>query len=301
MIDILEYKKGQADFPCVLLLGYFDGVHIGHRRLIQKAKEIAAKRHAMQDTQECRVGIMTFYEAKQGAQIYNFKERLSLFEKLGLNFVYVAKYNESFRNLSADKFLKTVISDLKVEAFVCGEDFRFGKGAQGDVSFLKKFSNSHEICAYIEPLVQVEASKAAATLAKRYLDEGDMLSLTKLLGEPYFIQGNVTTEGRKVGRSLGFPTANIHVGKEKYPLRYGVYAVSSIIDGKVFKGIANYGNRPTFQDERIVLEAFFDGFSGNLYGRELKLEFLFYIRPIEKFESEEKLILQLKEDLKKIR
>lgn len=293
-MQIVDYRTGNWNKPCVLLLGYFDGVHVGHRALIAKAKK-TAEEHGW------TVGIMTFYDSKRGGQIFLFDERIRIFEDLGLDFVYAAPFNEEFRATSWLEFLDHTLQNVNVRAFVCGKDFTFGKDAAGDVQKLYDFAKLNNITIFVEELIGFDGEKAAATVAKRYLDEGEMEKLCALLGERYFICGQVSTEGRHVGRKLGFPTANLHINREKYPLKRGVYAVRAMLDGKVYRGIANYGARPTFDDARVVLEIYFDGYRGDLYGKELKVEFDFFLREIRKFDSAEELSAQLNRDLEKIR
>lgn len=293
-MQTVEYRTGRWKEPCVLLLGYFDGVHVGHRALIAKAKKTAAE-HGW------TVGIMTFYDSKRGGQIFLFDERVRIFESLGLDFVYAASFNDAFRSTSWQEFLDQTLQNVSVRAFVCGEDFTFGKDAAGDVRKLCEYSDLNNIDVFVEKLIGFDGEKAAATMAKRYLDEGEMEKLCALLGERYFICGQVSTEGRHVGRRLGFPTANLHINGEKYPLKRGVYAVRARLDGKEYRGIANYGARPTFGDERVVLEIYFDGYCGDLYGKDLKVEFDFFLREIRKFENAEELSAQLNRDLEKIR
>lgn len=289
-----ELNYGERGEPCVFLLGYFDAVHIGHRRLIQRAKELAA-------AYGVKVAAMTFYDAKRGAQVYVYKERMQLFASLGVDYVVSAHFDGAFRDTDGKDFLDTVAGRCGVKAFVCGEDFRFGKGASCDEEFLLRYCRERAIAVEVMPLIYFRGQKVSATLAKSFLDRGDIPSLNELLGERYFISGTVATEGRHVGRGLGFPTANIHPSPEKYPLKEGVYAVSVLLGGKNYRGIANFGPRPTFGDGRVVCETYLDGFSGDLYGKEITVRFDFYIRGIMKFSSPAALEEQLKKDLEKIR
>lgn len=294
MIQIVDYEKGVWNTPCILLLGYFDGMHVGHRQLLERARHLAREKGYS-------VGLMTFYDGKNGGQIYLFEERLYLFEKLGADFVYAAHFNESFRATEGMSFLGHIISALNIKVFVCGTDFTFGKDAACGTAELQKFCRSQDIETIVCPLVALHGEKAAASLAKRYLREGQPEKLAELLGDRYFICGQVVSEGRHIGRKMGFPTANLHLAPEKYPLKAGVYAVTAEVGGVQYRGIANYGSRPTFDDGRIVLEVYLDGFTGDLYNKRITVCFDFYIRDIRKFASAEALAEQLKKDLEKIR
>ncbi len=293
-MKIIPFGEKKYENSCVLLLGYFDAMHIGHRKLIADAKQIAIR-------EGIETGLMTFTGAKKGGQVFVFEERLRLYRETGIDFVYPAEFNSEFRNMSGEEFLRQVTDQMNVKEFVCGEDYRYGKNAESGIKELSEFCKEKSIALYAERLVEYGGEKAAASEAKRLLDEGNVEALEKLLGGKYFISGNVSTEGRRVGTRIGFPTANIHPQVGKYPLRQGVYAVWAEIDGKKYKGIANYGARPTFEDMRIVLEIYFVGYEGNLYGKELTVYFDYFLRENRKFSCAEELQAQLKKDLEKLK
>ena len=290
---IVNYGAGDGT-PCVLLLGYFDGVHVGHRALISFAAA-----HARE--YGCGVAVMTFRGAKNGGQIYTLSERCSIFAELGADLAYVADYGSSFRETSGTDFLQQVCADLDVRAFVCGEDFTYGRGAACTARDLAAFASARHLSAFVRPLLSCGGEKAAASRAKELLAAGDIPALTQLLGDRYRVAGRVETEGRRVGRSIGFPTANIHLPPEKYPLRTGVYAVTLRTVQGEYRGIANYGARPTFGDDRIVLEVYADGYAGDLYGAEVTVLFDRRLRDVIKFESVAALTAQLQKDLENIR
>lgn len=295
MLRIIDYNSDEKiKEPCVIMLGYFDGMHIGHRALLHAALARAAKEHL-------KVVIMTFYEGKKGAQIYLFEERVKLFDKLGADYVLAARFDESFKSITKDEFINSIFNKFNVKALVCGEDFTFGKNACGNINDVKQSAFEHGASLIEMPLVGIYEHKAAASLAKEYLDSGDIKKLNKLLGDRYFISGKVSSEGRKVGTKLGFPTANLHISPEKYPLRQGVYAVGVELDKREYKGIANYGSRPTFNDGQVVFEVYIDGYDGDLYGKKITVYIDGRIRDIEKFASADELKIQLKKDLEKIR
>ena len=295
MLKIIDYDSAERmEEPCVLMLGYFDGMHIGHRALLHAAMNRAAK-------ENLKVGVMTFYGGKKGGQIYVFEERVRLFESLGADFALAARFDDAFRRTEKQDFLRAVFATCNVRALVCGEDFTFGRDAAGTAEDVKRAAFEHGASLTVLPLVGIYEHKAAASLAKEYLAAGDVEKLNQLLGGRYFVAGRVSTEGRRVGSKLGFPTANLHLSNEKFPLRQGVYAVSVPIGGREFRGIANYGARPTFGDERVVLEVYLDGYKGDLYGEEIVVYFDGRLRDIRKFESADAHKAQLKIDLEKIR
>ncbi len=295
MLKIIDYNSDEKiNEPCVVMLGYFDGMHIGHRALLRAAKECAEK-------ERLKVVVMTFYGGKKGAQIYIFEERVKLFKKLGVDYVLAARFDESFKSIDKNEFINSVFNKFNVKALVCGEDFTFGKNASGNVNDIKRSADERLISLMVMPSVDVYNRKAATSLAKEYLDSGDIKKLNKLLGDRYFICGKVGSEGRKVGTKLGFPTANLHVSPEKYPLKQGVYAVCVELDGKEYKGIANYGSRPTFCDEQVVFEVYMVDFDGDIYGREITVYINERIRDIKKFANTDELKVQLKNDLEKIK
>ena len=287
-------RYGERGEDCVFLLGYFDAVHIGHRKLIARAKELAQSRGVS-------LAALTFTDAKRGAQVYVFSERVAILSSLGVDYVCAAPFDEEFKNTEGETFLDVVTRSCGVRAFVCGEDLSFGKGASCGKVCLAEYCQKRGIPAEIMPIVSIGGEKASASLAKKYLDKGDVSSLNALLGDRYFISGQVETEGRHVGRRLGFPTANLHPQEGKYPLRQGVYAVRAEVCGREYRGIANYGARPTFGDGRVVCETYLDGFSGDLYGKTLTVRFDRFLRPVMKFSSAEELRRQLERDLEKIR
>lgn len=294
MLPVIDYETGRFGRPCILLLGYFDGVHVGHRRLISRAKEEGAARGLP-------VGIMTFYGGKNGGQIFDFDERLFLFRSLGLDFVCAARFDGAFRATDGEAFLEHLRTALGVRLFVCGEDYTYGRGAAGNADSLRRYASSHGAEALVLPLVNAGGEKAATSRAKQLLGSGDMAALAELLGGRYFVRGRVSTEGRHVGRRIGYPTANLHLPPEKYPPATGVYAVTVAAEGALYRGIANYGARPTFGDEQVVLEVYVDGYRGDLYGQELIVYFDFRIRGVRKFDSAAQLSEQLQKDLEKIR
>ena len=278
-------EKLQLSSPCVLLMGGFDGLHIGHEKLIECAKEYSLP-----------IGITAMTGAK-GKSVFTLSEREKIFSAHGLQFYIPFAFTEEFQNTSKEDFLSSVIGNFNVKAFVCGQDFRFGKGAQGSPEFLHQFTG---VPVHALHVFTVQGKKVSVSSVKEFLAKGDLLKANQLLLTPFFLTAKVE-EGRKMGRMLGFPTANFTYPEEKFPLKEGVYAVHAEIDGIIYRGIANFGACPTFGVKYTKVEVHFDGFDGNLYGRELDVYFDFYMRDIQKFNDTQALIAQLQKDLLCIR
>lgn len=269
----------------VMLLGGFDGMHLGHRKLLEKAKSYGLP-----------VGVMTIVGGKDTESVFTFAEREKIFRRLGIDFVFELPFSE-IKALSADEFLSLLFDNFSPQAFVCGEDFRFGKGAAGTPAMLKE---STRVRVEVETLVEVNGEKVSTTAIKRALAVGEVEKANTLLGEEFFLLGEVVA-GRKIGRTLGFPTANIVYPKEKYALKKGVYETRVQLDGAVYKGITNYGARPTFSDEQVCTETYLDGFTGDLYGKTLEVRFVRFLREIRKFDGVERLKEQLQKDIRRVR
>lgn len=271
--------------PCVMLLGGFDGIHAGHRRLLDRAKGYGLP-----------VGIMTIDGGKHSKNLFTFAEREEIFAKEGVDFAFELPFSE-IRDLSPQEFLGLLARNFRPRAFVCGTDFRFGKDAAGTPDFLK---SDTRVSVDVEELVSVNGEKVSATAIKRLLGGGDAEGAGKLLGMPFFMRGEVVKD-RQVGRTIGFPTANIFYPEEKFPLKKAVYETRVTVDGKEYKCISNFGARPTFGDEKVITETYLDGFEGDLYGRETEVRFVRFLRDIEKFDGAEALKKQLETDIRRVR
>lgn len=277
-------EKWKENEPCVMLLGGFDGMHVGHTRLLSRALSFGLP-----------VGVMTIVGGK-GQGIFTLEERLSVFSSRGADFAFVLPFDE-IKDEFHCSFSQLLIERFNVQAFVCGEDFRFGKHAIGTPKTLK---DNTRVRVEVEKLVEMNGEKVSTRTIKERLLLGDLPRANALLGERFFLIGKVEAD-RKVGRTLGFPTANIAYPKDKFPIKKGVYETLVNVDGKSYKGITNYGARPTFNDVAVWTETYLDGFSGDLYGRTLKVEFKRLLREIEKFPNAEALKAQLERDIRRIR
>ena len=239
---------------------------------------------------------MTIYGERRGAPLFTLAERREIFRSLGFAFVCETEFAK-IKDVTATAFARTLQEEYNVKAFVCGDDFRFGKGANGTPKTLQSATDA-EVC--VEEILTLDGEKISSSSVKNALDSGNVARAQTLLGERFFLLGQVEQD-RKVGRTLGFPTANIAYPQGKYAMKIGVYETCVNVDGTAYKGITNYGARPTFNDGQVWTETYLDGFSGDLYGQTLQVQFVRFLRDIRRFESADALKAQLTEDIRRVK
>ena len=288
-MDIVKYGL-KLNYNCVLCLGYFDGIHLGHTALINKAKDVAKAKNV-------NLAVFLFTGGKNSeGDLFTFEERLIKLKTLGVDVVIYKELNEEFKNTLAKDFLKDLTKFYNLKTVVTGSDFTFGKKALGNVKTLKDFMNNRGVEVLTFDLVLTNDSKVSTSDIKNLLKQGEIVKANELLGGNYFIRERIV-KGKQKGRELGFPTANMVLSQEKMKIKSGVYLTLSIINGNVYPAITNVGAQPTFDGENYVIESYFHGFNGDLYDKILSVYFVDYIRDIKRFDSVKQLKEQLKKDL----
>ena len=289
-----------SDNGVVIALGYFDSVHVGHRKVIEKGVNLSKQLN-------CKPVVFTFDGNLRSAIgkgdekfVYTTSERKIIFQEMGVRDVFYAPVTKEFLGLSHGEFLQYVNQVFNVKGYVCGKDFRFGKGGEGNVDYLSEYAKSKGQRLEIADILMVGEKKVSTSLIKELLSSGDVASANKLLGKNYFITGNVF-EDRKVGSKIGFPTVNIKIDKDKQCLKNGVYHGAILISGEWKKAVINYGARPTFDLNDKLIEAHVIDFNGDLYGENLTVRFDGFLREIQKFVSVEQLKNQLEKDVEKVK
>jgi riboflavin kinase/FMN adenylyltransferase len=286
--------------PTVLALGYFDSVHVGHRKVIEKAKEYAVSHGAMLTVVTFGGNLRAVLSGAQDKTVYLTKERKELLKQAGADEVYFAPVSANFLSKGKLAYLNMLNKKYKVICYVCGDDYRFGKSGKGNTQDIVRYAKSHNQHSIILDIEKDCGKKISTSYIKELLTSGNVKKANRLLGIPYFVTGKVF-EDRKVGRDLGFPTLNVKIDSEKHSLKNGVYSGHIYIDGKKHKTIINYGCRPTFDLCEKLVEAHVLDFNGNLYGKEVKLYFDEFMRDIQKFLSADELKNQLQKDLNAIK
>jgi riboflavin kinase / FMN adenylyltransferase len=281
-------KAGKA----VVALGVFDGVHRGHQKILKSVVKQARK---IKGTSV----VLTFWPHPQKEEsLYSLAHRLRLFKDLGLDICIVVNFNPSFSSMSAETFIKNVLVDkIGSDYIYIGEDFRFGSDAQGDANLLDKLARIHQFKVKRFTLIQVNQKPISSTIIRSLIKKGNLAVSEKLLGRRVSVLGSVI-KGTRLGRQIGFPTANINPQHEVIP-PVGIYAVQIIFSGKIYKGICYIGRRPTIdaKNKSIQVEVHIFDFHKVIYGKTLEIQFVKLIRLDRKFASLEDLSNQIKKDI----
>lgn len=291
--------KNQIVKP-VLTIGTFDGIHIGHqeilRRLILEAQ--AKDGESVLFTFEPHPREVIFPDNHGLKMISTLKEKLIVLEELGIENVILFPFTKKFSQLSAEEFVeKILVEDIGVEKVVIGYDHQFGCNREGNIELLRELGEKHGFEVEEIPAQDIDDINVSSTKIRKALQRGDMEIVTQYLGRPFELNGTVV-EGNQMGRTMGYPTANIDLGDDKKIIPgTGAYVVQIGLNEKVYRGMMNIGFNPThnFQEERSIEVHILD-FNDTLYGEELKIEVLTKIRDEQKFDSAEALKNQLKKD-----
>ena len=294
-MQIYEYPlENRTGEKCVLALGFFDGVHIAHRDLIQAAREIA-------DERSLRLGVLTFGgEIKSGAKrIYESDEKTEIFESLGADFTVIYDFS-CIKDMTAEEFVKKILVDeLHCEVAVAGYNFRFGKGALGDAEALVRLMREWGGEAIIREEITDGSLPVSSTRIRDLLAKGEMREAARLLGLPYYIKGRVE-HGNSTGRTLGFPTVNMAMYADRVPLRHGVYGSVTRIDGVLHASLTNIGTCPTFSEREAHAETYILDFSGDLYGKDIRVYLIDFMREEIAFSSPKELQMQINIDKNRV-
>ncbi len=289
-----------SDKKTVIALGYFDSVHMGHRKVMQKAREKAQSLGANLAVFTFNGNLRAAVKGEREKSVYTPYEREQILKELGVKEVYFAPVTKEFLDLSRLEFLDLINEKYDIACYVSGEDYRFGKDGAGDKDFLSEYAKNKGQDYVVCPTEKYRGDKISTTRIKVALFNGMIKEAGEMLGRSYSVTG-VVFEDRKVGRKLGFPTVNIKIDREKFKLFNAVYKGRVTFDGVEYKTVINYGARPTYELGEKLIEAHIVGFNGNLYGKEITVYFDKLIRGIKRFSSEEELKIQLEKDVEGVK
>ena len=277
----------------IFALGFFDGVHLGHQALMKACCELALQANA----QPCAI---TFQQHPQALfsddppKLINTNyDRQRLLRKFGIEAVFSYPVTKAVMGMPWETFLEELLNAGAI-GFVCGSDFRFGNRGEGNAQKLENFCKERNLTFRVVGDQMLDGLRVSSTHIRSLLEAGEMAQAVRFLGHPYVLTGNVVA-GRKIGRTIGIPTANLSAAKDVVQLRHGVYACKAIVEEKTFLAVTNVGSRPTVGGHVVTVEPWLLDFQGDLYGKELTLEFYSFLRPERKFDS----LQELKEEIRK--
>ncbi|RTZ24533.1 bifunctional riboflavin kinase/FAD synthetase [Vibrio penaeicida] len=282
---------------CVLTIGNFDGVHLGHQQVLKQVSQQAQKMGLPTMVMTFEPQPMEFFARnKAPARLTRLRDKIVQLEKLDIQRLLCVNFNANFSSMSAEGFIRDLlVAQLDVKFLVVGDDFCFGKGRKGNFEMLKSAGEELGFEVVSTQSFKMDQLRVSSTAIREALATDDFSHAEKMLGRPYSINGRVS-HGRKLGRTIGFPTANIPLKRCVSPVS-GVYVVEVIgIDGSVYGGVANIGQRPTVDGIRQQLEVHLFDFNSNLYGKQLEVSLLHKLRDEIKFDSLDALTAQIELD-----
>lgn len=303
----MERLDGSAPVPPhlaggVVALGNFDGFHLGHQAVVARAVERARAAGCPAVVATFDPHPVRFFRPDAAPfRLSTLDQRERLFAAAGADAMVVFSFDAAFAALTAEAFVTERLLDrLRVAGVVTGEDFTFGKGKVGDAAGLAAFGRAFGFTAETVGAVALGGETVSSTRIRELLRAGDPACAARLLTRPFAISG-VVQHGDKVGRTIGYPTANLDMGKYLRPA-YGIYAVRGrLTDGRVLNGAANLGIRPQFEPPKELLEPYLFDFSGDLYGQRIEVELIEFLRPEAKFDTLEALMAQMDADCARAR
>tara|TARA_B100001093_G_C26827639_1_gene1014746 strand:- start:789 stop:1694 length:906 start_codon:yes stop_codon:yes gene_type:complete len=285
----------------VIAIGNFDGLHLGHKKTLLKAKLKAKKLKLKFGVVTFEpIPVMFFNKKIKNHRINNLDQKILFLKKLKIDFLYIVKFTKRFSYLTADKFIKNILyRRIKCKYIFISKNFKFGKNRKGNIYTLKEYEKLYNYKTIIINPFKFNNKVLSSSLVRRKIMSGKLDKANILLGRDWSIQGRVI-KGAQRGRKIGFPTCNIELNSYVIP-KLGVYSVNVKI-GKIFKkGIANIGFRPTFRGKNLLLEVNIFGLKANLYKRILEINFKKFIRGEKKFKNINELKLQIKKDINKVK
>lgn len=296
-MEVIALTNQKIEEPVCLMIGNFDGVHIGHQSIISQAKDLGREHH-------CKVGVLSFQPhpikvlspEKAPKLLRTSSQKKMLLAYHQLDYYFVQHFDKAFSKLSPEAFIKRLKDHINFKFILVGFNFRFGYQRSGNLDTLRELGKRFDYEVVIIQEQKEGGETISSTRIRKRVEEGHMEGLVALLGRPYFLEGEIQ-HGRALGRELKTPTANIFVENELLP-KFGVYATWSRVEGEWFRSITNVGMAPTVERNQTCVETHLLNFNGELiYGRHIVLCFSHFIRAELKFHSIADLVEQIKKDI----
>ena len=281
-------------------IGNFDGLHLGHQAILNQVKDKARESSSASLVFFTEPHASEYFAAKDKhssapPRICPWREKVKLLKNFGIDFAFFLQFNKSLKTMTPQSFLDDVLAQLNLKHLIIGDDFRFGAERAGDFQLLKNWGKSNGTEVIANKTVSRDGLRISSTRIREALLQSKFELAAQLLGRPYTFSGKVVY-GKQLGRTIGVPTANLWIPKQRLPIA-GVYAVKCSLAGELFNGIANMGTRPTVDGSKPVLEIHIFNFSESIYGQRLTVEFKNKLRDEKKFDNIDLLKEQILQDI----
>ena len=284
----------------LLTIGVFDGVHAGHRYLLEKLQQQAVEKNLLS-------GVVTFNPHPQSVLhphsqllwLNNLEDRVRAFQELGVRIVAVLTFTPKIAQLSAQDFISLLKKYLKMQGIVVGPDFTLGRSQEGNINLLRTMGHEMNFSVEVISPFTIDGEVVSSTLIRQALIQGDMRRVERLMGRYFYLRGKVITSNKR-GRVLGFPTANLDIKPQQALPSNGIYATITQVNGKRFPSATNIGIRPTFGKGEKTVETHLLNYKGDLYGKDMKVEFVQKLRDEQRFSSPEELKIQIEKDVREV-
>jgi len=278
----------------IYALGFFDGVHLGHQALLRQCRTLATE-------YGCAPGAMTFSQhpnalvlGQRPNLINTLDDRCHLLTAMGAKNLVMLPFDDALMHMPWRDFIRFLRTEHNAAGFVCGNDFRFGYKGEGNADILAQYCQAAGLPYTVVPQQNLDGTRVSSSYIRSLLKDGDVKTANRFLGHPHILSGTVVA-GKQLGRTIGIPTANLRLPWELLTPKFGVYATLACFDGKKYPAVTNIGTRPTVQGEDITVEPWILDFDGDLYEKEIRLEFHEFLRPEKKYES----LAQLQAEIRK--
>ena len=281
----------------VVTIGNFDGIHKGHIKLIKEAVKEAKMKNYKSVVFTFENHPMRYFRADSIKHIITNEEKVKIFKDLGVDIVFMIPFDEYMTKISATDFVKTILHEkLKCKMVIVGHDFTFARNKEGNASLLESLGKKYNMKVKVIEPIKIKGRRVSSSYIRNLINDGNVSEIKDFLGRNYFLEGEVI-HARKIGRTIGFPTANLKAEDKLIIPKNGIYAVKVYIKNKVYYGATNIGYNPTVNGKALSIETNIIDFDEEIYGEIIKVEFLDRIRDEKKFNSLDELKSQLRKDV----
>ena len=279
----------------IYVLGFFDGVHLGHQALLQACRHLAQRSGCIPGAVTFTAHPETLVQGKAPLLINSIQDRSRLLCGHGMAQIVPLPFDAALRSMPWRDFLEMLQKEQGAAGFVCGDDFRFGYRGEGNAQFLGDYCRENGLPWAVVPAQSCDGVRISSTHIRTLLSEGNMEEAVRFLGHPHVLSGTVV-KGRQLGRTIGIPTANLALPEGVICPKRGVYACTAVAEGQRYLAVTNIGTRPTVGGHHITVEPWLLDFAGDLYGKQLMLHFHAFLRPEQKFDSLEQLQAEIRQN-----